>query len=1142
MTGTGRFRITAREPYWSVGTPHRAGPRRGRRMKTGCPSADRLDRLLLGDLPAGERDRVSTHLDGCHRCQEQVEQLLADDSVSTYRRTAAARTEPGPPAEFLDTMRRLVPLVATSSVALVHPDDGPAADDPVPEPEACPDRIGGYDILGVLGRGGMSVVYKARQPGLGRVVALKWLKPRRPDGSEAGRFVREAAAVARMHHPNIVQVYEVGEYGTRPFLALEYVPGGTLAEYLHAAPADPRDAAGIVEQVARAVHHAHQRGVIHRDLKPSNILLARADRGGAATPVPKVSDFGLARAVTEDQSLTLPNVLVGTPAYLAPEVIHQPGTPTPAADVYALGVILYEMLTGHPPLVGPTTLATLRLVEAADPVPPTRLQPNLPRDLETVCLAGLHKDPGRRYPTAAALADDLRRFLDGRPIRARRVGRLETGWLWCRRNPVVAALGAALAASILAGLVVALVLLGQARRSAADAEASAGRAAENEARALSSAAAEAASARLANDRAYASDLQFAHQMWVNRQHAIVVDLLDGQRPERTDGTDRRGFEWHHLRASAHPPHRTVALRHQGWDVAATRDGRRFAVAAGESGVVLLDPAGTALRTLVGGGEKVMRVDLSADGGRVAGGSENGTIRLWESDTGRLVRTLSGHRGPVFGVSFHPDGRTLVTAGLDGTVRVWPLDGPAAEPRVLGRPGIRFHCVTVSPDGKRVAAGASDGAARVWDTDTWDERPMIRGHTGDVLSVRFGPDSAVLATGSRDRTVRLWEAATGKPVRVLPAHLDAVFAVAFSPDGRWLASASLDRSLVVTEVATGLTSDPLLGHTDLVIGAAFGPDGKTLASTGWDQTVRLWDLTAGRPHRLWKGHARPVRAAAFAPRGGGLATGSADGTVRLWDPKTEAEWRVLDGHAGGVMSLAFDPAGRLAIAAGDSQVRVWDPSTWRLVRSATGHTERIVDLRFAPDGRLLAGAGEGGTIFLWDAAGDWTCRALTKLTSPATCVRFDPTGSVVAAGGRDGTVTLFEVSTGRRLHALTDHAGGVTSADFGPDGRRLAVASVDRTVRIWDVGSGSLTHTLRGHVRPVTAVAFSPDGRRLFSASQDQTVRVWHAASGQPLVTLRELEETAVLAVGPDGSAIMTAGPAGVIGVRRADGLAGPSRE
>jgi WD40 repeat protein len=1106
-----------------------------------------LGQLLDGDLPAGERDRVSSHLDGCPECQGRVERLLSDDSVDTWRRTTAARIEPGPPVAFLNSMRRLVPKVATSPVTLAGPDTDRNGETPKkPEPSPPPTAVGGYEILGVLGRGGMAVVYRARQPGLGRLVALKWLAPAGPLGPDAARFLREAAAVARMHHPNIVQVYETGECQGRPFLVLELVSGGTLADRLKGTPIDPRAAAALLEKVARAVHHAHERGIVHRDLKPSNILLSAPsavpspqsanNRPGSADSgleTPKVSDFGLARAVDEDQSLTLPDVLVGTPAYLAPEVVSHPASPpTAAADVYALGVILYETLTGHPPLVGPTALATLRMIEAADPVPPTQLQPHLPRDLDTICMAALRKDLGRRYPSAAALADDLDRFLAGRPIRARRVGRVETGWLWCRRNPAVAGLGAALAVAVLAGLAVALVLLGEARRSAADATANAARAGENEARALASAADAATSARLANDRAYASNLQFANQMWVNRQYAILVDLLDGQRPDRTDGIDRRGFEWYFLWAASHQPHRTVPLPRQAWDLAASRDGSVLAVATGDPAVELLDGGRRPVRSLSAAGGKVIRVGVSADGRRVAGGSEDGTTHVWDAGSGRLIRTVTGHHALVTGARFFPDGRTLVTVGLDGTLRVSDVDDAAAEPRVLRQPGLRFHCVAVSADGKWVAAGASDGGIRVWDTGTWAERPVLRGHVADVLSLAFGPTGSRLASGSRDHGVRVWDVATGKLVRALPTHhLDAVAAVAFSPDGRWLASGSFDRSLRVVDLETGQAARMLLGHGDFVLGAAFGPDGKTLASTGWDQTVRLWDLTAGYPHRVWRGHEKPLRAAEFTPRGD-LVTAAMDGDVRLWDPATGTKKGHFGPQTGGVLSVSVDPTGRwLATAAGDHQVRVWDTQTGLVVHTPTGPSGRVNSVCFDPHGRMLAGGDESGSVYLWDATAGWTGRQLTKLPTAVTCLRFDPTGSILAVGGRGGMVTTVDIATGGLRHTLGGDRWTVTSLDFNPTSHRLAVASADHAIRIWDEATGTLVRTLRGHVRAVTAVRFSPDGRRLFSGSQDQTVRIWHAESGQPLITMTEPDEVTAIAVDGTGQAMTTGGPAGTVSVR-----------
>lgn len=331
-------------------------------------------------------------------------------------------------------------------------------DTPAYEPddalEDAPD-VPGYRVLRRLGRGGMGDVYLARQAGTGRLVALK--TPRAgADLAELTRFRHEAELLARIQHVGIVPVYEVGEAGGRLFLAMEYCPGGNLADRLDGSPLPPRSAAIFSESLAQAVHAAHRTGVIHRDLKPANVLLYSRSEDAADLDAcaPKVSDFGLARGSSDDFGLTQTGVILGTPAYMAPEQAFGQGGPVgPAADIYALGVILYELLTGRPPFHGATALETLDQLRSHDPVPPSRLQPTLPRDLDTICLKCLHKEPSRRYASANDLADDLRRYLDGRPVLARPVGAGEHLLKWVRRNPRVATLAGLLVAAVAAGLV-----------------------------------------------------------------------------------------------------------------------------------------------------------------------------------------------------------------------------------------------------------------------------------------------------------------------------------------------------------------------------------------------------------------------------------------------------------------------------------------------------------------------------------------------------------------------------------------------------------------------------------------------------------------------------------------------------------------
>ncbi len=319
-----------------------------------------------------------------------------------------------------------------------------------------PPEFPGYQLLEVLGRGGMGVVYKARQTSLNRVVALKVLPAGAYVGSQvAARFRIESEAAARLQHPNIVQVYEAGECGGVPFYAMEYVAGRSLAQVLRDGPLPPREAAVCLEQLARAVHYAHDQGVVHRDLKPANIMMAACGFAESARPqaaVPKIADFGLAKALDAGAELTVTGQVLGTPSYMAPEQVGGAAQVGPASDLYSLGAVLYATLTGRPPFRGQTLYAVLAQIGEAEPVPPRRLNPAVPRDLETICLKCLQKEPRRRYATAQDLADDLRRWLKGEAICGRPSGPIERAGRWARRNRLTAVL-------LLALIIVTLALL-----------------------------------------------------------------------------------------------------------------------------------------------------------------------------------------------------------------------------------------------------------------------------------------------------------------------------------------------------------------------------------------------------------------------------------------------------------------------------------------------------------------------------------------------------------------------------------------------------------------------------------------------------------------------------------------------------------
>jgi WD40 repeat protein len=996
--------------------------------------------------------------------------------------------------------------------------------------------VAGYEILCELGRGGMGVVYRARQVALNRPVALKMiLAGGHASADELARFRAEAEAVARLQHPNVVQIHEIGDSDGRPFFSLEYCVGGSLAHKLDGTPWPPQAAARLVETLARAVQAAHDHGIVHRDLKPANVLLT-------ADGQPKLTDFGLAKRLDQVAGQTRTGAVLGTPSYMAPEQAGGRGKDVgPAADVYALGAILYELLSGRPPFKAATPLDTIMQVVGEEPVPLRQLQSKVPADLETVCHRCLQKDPARRYGSAKELAEDLGRFLAGEPILARRVGRAERLWRWCRRNPALATAGGLAGAATVAALVtltVATVLVTQSRNTERglrrQAELDAARLSFEQAYAqartdpvpgLLGLARSLAAAQRAEDKPLEQSIRLQLASWRRSLHGLrAVYSHEGAVQAVVFSRDGKLIA-------------TSSMSISSQSVAFSPDGKPMATASVPRTAAVWDAAtGKAIGAPLGHEATVWAVAFSPSGKLLLTGGDDGTARVWEAATGKPVSPPLLHsvllppnsrRGPVHAVAFSPDGTKVLTGSDDGTARLWNVaTGKQIGPPLRHRGGVR--AVAFSPDGKTVVTGTWTNEAGLWETST-GKLIWLCWHRGAVTAVAFSPGGKLVLTGGADGTARLWDAATGFAAAPPLLHRGPVDAVAFSPDGKTALTGSADNTARLWETATGKPVGPPFRHLGTVNAVRFSPDGTTVLTGADDNTARLWDVATGKPVGAPLQHQGAVHAVAFSPDGRTVLTGSQDSTAGQWDTVLVEPNGPPMQHGGPVTAVAFSPDGKVLLTGSqDKTARFWATASGKALGQPLRPGSPVAAVAFSPAGDEVITA-TGGAVQRWRVA---THTPVGRSLPAARAVALSPDGKLALTGSWDDAACLWQVATGTQvgpamppqdasgLKATAAPWGGAAVA-FSPDGKTLLIAS-GRLARMWHAETRMPFGAAFQHQGLVVAVAFSPDGATVLTGSVDGTARLWEAATGKPVgPPLQHQDAVHAVAFSADGTAVVT---------------------
>ncbi len=988
-----------------------------------------------------------------------------------------------------------------------------------------------YQINQELGRGGMGIVYQAFDTKLKRVVALKVLRQGSISKSRIERFSQEAQAVAQLDHPNIVKIFDIGEYPDNYF-TMEFVEGENLSHYIKNNLLSLKEMVLLLQKVAEALQVTHRKGIVHRDLKPDNIMLTNDKE-------PKVMDFGLVKVVDADLSQT--GDILGTPVYMSPEQANG-GKIDHRADVYSLGATLYQAITGRKVFQGESLYNILYQVMNNDPVAPRALNPDIPTELEAICLKCLEKNPKKRYSTIRLLGKDLKNFLENRRVLAKPPTKIRLLLKWTQRNKLFALFLFVSALTITTNTIWFIHGLAEEKKQALEQQ-----------------------ARLLEDKENAEKIQKekdkAHKIETEANHKLRVGFY----PFAIKLADEY-FEQNNVlmvNKILNSPYCPKELRHWEWDWIQSRSNNEVKTLRAEKGHHYFStdcsfgPQGKELISASRDGfifhwdiskQKILQslslpdkkfndpnkqpyisprermfesCDWSPDGRFViAVCFKVPYLFIWEIKTGKMVGVIPVNHN-VDCCRFSPDGKMILTVGqYDAKVWSFAKQKNLQKWRFLGDNTVRD--TNFSPDGKSIVSASADSVIKLWDIRTGKLKREFRGHRSYISSCVFSPNGKMLASGGK--RVRLWDINSGQLLRVFSGrekegpqiilyekgHNNIISSCCFSPDNKKLISSSWDKTIRMWDIKTGKLLKVYKGHTNNVNRCSFDLQGKQVATCSDDKTVKIWEASP-RPNPLTlSGHLQgEIFHCSLNQDETKLASSGSDMSIKIWNLSNGECEKTLVGHFGAVRACYFlNQDQEILSASYDGKMKLWDIKSGRTIRTYSGHKGRIETCAISPDKKYACSGGKDNTLRIWEIATGKIIHYLKKETKGnILSSSFHPNGNFVAMGNGGGFCTIWDIRSGQISKHFLANEHGLYRCAFSPDGKFLLTCGFDKTIKLWDLetieNKPSLVRTFFGHHRIVYSCAFSPDGKRIISSGEnDCSVRIWDRQTGEYLLSLK----------------------------------------